>query len=568
MFNFQRRNFWKEKGVNKDIAPDEIFLDSSNLPEFDINQFEGRIEKSIPKKTIISLAIFFILIGLIFSGRIWFLQITSGEVLAKRSEDNNLRNILQFPERGIIYDRMGVELAWNIPNEEDSDIPKRIYIEEEGFSHLLGFINYPKKDSSGKYYEYDIEGIDGVEKYFNDEVGGENGIKIVEADVFGEILSESTVRHARNGDDLNLSIDWRVQNKLYKLIESVAKEANFQGGAGVIMDIESGELLAITNYPEFNSQIITNGDDEKIISEYNNDSRKPFLNRAVSGLYTPGSIIKPFIALAVLNENIISPDKKILSTGELIVPNPYDPEKETIFKDWKAHGWVDMREAIAYSSNVYFYTIGGGFEDQKGLGITKIEKYLKNFGFGKETGINLEGEGDGLVPNPRWKKEIFDDDWRVGDTYITSIGQFGFQITPIQAVKGTAFIANEGNLIEPTVLKKEFTEMKKERINIDREKFKVIEEGMRLAVTEGTAKPLNFPYVKIAAKTGTAEVGALKEFVNSWIIGYFPYEKPRYAFAVVMERRHSKNPVGGLFVMTNLIDWMHINTPEYLESSQ
>jgi len=564
IFFKRKRNFWKERKVTEDIAPDEIFLDSSNLPKFDTSQFEGRLERPIGKKTIFYLAFLFIVIGLIFSGRIWYLQITKGEVLAGRSEDNNLRHIIQFPERGIIYDRNDVELAWNVPDEDNSDFAKRQYLDQLGLAHLIGFIDYPKKDSSGKYYEYEIVGIDGVEKYYNSDVGGENGLKIIESDVFGEIMSESTVRHAKNGEDLKLSIDHRIQSKLYDLIKETAREANFQGGSGVIMDVESGEILAITSYPEFDSQILTDGEDSVVIADYNNDSRKPFLNRAVSGLYAPGSIIKPFIALAVLNENIISPQKKILSTGSLSVPNPYDPEKPTIFKDWRAHGWVDMRHAIAVSSNVYFYTVGGGYGNQRGLGITKIEKYLKDFGFGQETKIDLSIESEGLVPNPRWKKEVFDDDWRVGDTYITSIGQFGFQITPIQAVRSTAFIANGGKLIVPTVLLTKKPKIEKE-INIDAEKFKVIQEGMRLAVQKGTAIPLNFPYVDVAAKTGTAEVGVLKEFVNSWIIGYFPYEKPKYAFAVVMERRNSKNLIGGLFVMTNLIEWMYQNTPEYLE---
>ena len=122
MFNFRKaKNLWKTKRKTKDIDPDEIFLDSSNLPKFDTHQFEGRLEKPITKKTIIFVSIFFIIIGLIFSGRIWNLQITNGNAYAERSEDNNLRHIIQFPERGIIYDRNGVELAWNIPNEENPD---------------------------------------------------------------------------------------------------------------------------------------------------------------------------------------------------------------------------------------------------------------------------------------------------------------------------------------------------------------------------------------------------------------------------------------------------------------
>ncbi|HJN62617.1 MAG TPA: penicillin-binding transpeptidase domain-containing protein [Candidatus Paceibacterota bacterium] len=562
----KKRNFWKEKKLAKDIDPDEIFLDSSNLPKFDINQFEGRLEKPIGKRTIIFLAAFFVLVALIFSSRIWYLQIAKGEAYLQRSEDNNLKNLIQFPERGIIYDRNDVELVWNIPNEENPDFPKREYTNKSGLSHLLGFVNYPKQDSLGRYYEYNIVGEDGVEKKFDSKIGGVNGLKIIEVDVFGEILSESTARKAGNGKDLKLSVDHRIQNKLYNLIKETAIEIGFQGGAGVIMDVNSGEILAITSYPEFDSQIVTDGDNTEIISDYNNDSRKPFLNRAVSGLYTPGSIIKPFIALAALNEDIIPPSKEILSTGSLAVPNPYNPEEETIYRDWKAHGWVDMREAIAVSSNVYFYTVGGGHDNQNGLGITKIEKYLKEFGFEKETNINLSQEAKGLVPNPRWKKEIFDDDWRLGDTYITAIGQFGFQITPIQAARNTAFIANSGKLIEPNVLKIKNPKVEK-KVNIDKEKFEIVQEGMRSAVIKGTANSLNFPYVKIAAKTGTAEIGAAKESVNSWIIGYFPYENPRFSFAVVLERRQSSNPIGALFVMTNLIDWMHINTPEYLENN-
>ena len=564
-FGFKKRNFYREKIATKDIAPEDIFLDSRNLPKFDTNQFEGRLEKPIGKKTIIIISISFLLVGFLFLGKIWYLQILNGKKFVERSENNNLRNTLEFTERGIIYDRNGKELVWNIIGKEERDFREREYLNESGFSHLLGFVNYPKKDRSGRYYEYDIVGIDGVEKYFNNIVGGQNGIKITELDVFGKIISESTIRPAVNGKDLNLSIDWKVQNKLYKLIEEVAGKANFQGGAGVIMDINSGEILALSSYPEFDSDILTSGKNEELIDKYKNDSRKPFLNRVISGLYTPGSIIKPFIALAALDAKIISPEKSILSTGSISIPNPYNPENKSVFKDWKAHGFVNMREALSVSSNVYFYTIGGGYKDQPGLGISKIEKYLKDFGFENKTGIDIGEEGEGVVPNPRWKKEIFDDDWRVGDTYITSIGQFGFQITPIQAVRNIAMVANGGKLLKPTVLKNPNPEIER-TVKINEDDFNIVREGMRLAVQKGTASSLNFPYVKIAAKTGTAELGILKESVNSWIIGYFPYNNPKYAFAVVMERRESKNPIGGLYVMTNLINWMHINTPEYLEN--
>jgi len=563
MFNIKKNSFSKRRKRNQDITPEEIFLDSRNLPKFNTSQFEGRIEKPITKRTVLNVSIFFILIALIFSGKILYLQIVRGEELYLRSADNNLRNIIQFPERGIIYDRNGVELAWNIPNSTNPDFPERKYFEATGFSHVLGFVDYPKKDKSNNYYEYKVSGQDGVEKYFDEKIGGSNGLQIIETDVFGNILSESTVDKPQNGEDITLSIDYRVQNKMYELLEETASLAEFQGGAGVIMDVETGEVLAMTSYPEYSSQVMTDKNDSRVISGYSASSKNPFINRVTSGLYTPGSIMKPFIALAALSEDIISPTKKILSTGSISIQNPYNPDLKTTFKDWKAHGWVDMRDALAVSSNVYFYTIGGGYEDQVGLGISRIEKYLRDFGFSQITNFDFE-ESSGIIPNPKWKKDVFDDDWRIGDTYITSIGQFGFQITPIQAVRSTAMIANNGRLLKPTIELSKFENIEKE-INISKENFRIIQEGMRQAVTKGTASPLNFPYVKVAVKTGTAEIGVLKESVNSWIIGYFPYDNPRYAFAVVMERRHSNNPIGGLYVMTNLIDWMHINTPEYLK---
>jgi penicillin-binding protein 2 len=561
---FRRRiQFWKIKKLNKDIDPDEIFIDSSNLPKFDTDQFEGRIEKAITKRAIYALIFAFIIIGLIFTGRTYFLQISKGEDFALRSQSNNLKHVRLFPERGIISDRNGVELAWN--ELSDEDFSKRIYLNKSGLSHTLGFISYPMKDSSGFYYRFNLKGEEGVEGVYDDKIGGKVGLKITEIDVFGEIQSESTSRPKKNGESLTLSIDSRVQSKLYEYIKAVAQEAKFQGGAGIIMDVNTGEILALISYPEFDPQIMTDGENEERITGYNSDSRKPFLNRVTSGLYIPGSIVKPFLALGALNEGLIAPSKKILSTGSISVPNPYFPDKETIFKDWKAHGLVNMREAIAVSSNVYFYSIGGGYDGQKGLGISGIEKYLKLFGFGKETDIDFAEEGRGLVPNPKWKAETFDnDDWRIGDTYNTSIGQYGLQITPLQAVRAIAAIANNGKLLEPTILKEDGKVQ--EEIDIAEEDFEIVKEGMRKSVTIGTARALNVPYIKVAAKTGTAELGTASGAVNSWIIGFFPEESPRFAFAIVLEKRLSSNLVGASFAMKNLIDWMNIYTPEYLKN--
>ncbi|MEK7152060.1 MAG: penicillin-binding transpeptidase domain-containing protein [Patescibacteria group bacterium] len=560
----------KKRTYNHEIDPDEIFLDSHNLPEFDIHQFEGRIERPISKQAVALMGIVFMLVGVVFLGRLMDLQVARGESYRERSENNRLRHIPIFAERGVIYDRNNQEMAYNVPSEDD--FSEREYIKQEGFSHVLGYISYPKKDSSGFYYQTAFEGKNGIESTYNDLLEGKQGIKINEVDVFGGVQSESTILPPEDGENIVLSIDARVQSKFYELIGNLSRDVSFTGGAGIIMNIENGELLALASYPEYSSDVLSRGSDSEKISAYINDPSKPFLNRAVSGLYTPGSTVKPYVGLGALHEGIVTADTSILSTGSISIPNPYFPDLPSIFNDWKAHGWVDMRKAIAVSSNVYFYEIGGGYEDQKGLGIAKIEKYVRMFGLGELTGIDIPGDVEGVVPNPQWKESNFPGDpWKVGDTYHTSIGQYGFQVTPLQMVRAVAAIANDGTLVKPHLLigiseqpinQEEFIVG---TIDIEGKYFNVIKEGMRRAVIEGSATGLNISQVSVAAKSGTAEVGVSKKRVNSWITGFFPYENPKYAFTVVMEEGPRANLIGALYVMRQLLEWMAVETPEYTQ---
>tara|TARA_Y100000310_G_scaffold288684_1_gene314540 strand:- start:8790 stop:10460 length:1671 start_codon:yes stop_codon:yes gene_type:complete len=545
-----------------EIAPDEIFLDSSNLPEFDTTQFEGRFEKSIGKQTFLLLGLVCVLVGILFIAKLWTLQVTDGETYVLQSDQNRLSHSLVFAERGVIYDRNGVEIAWNVPSE-DSDFSLRAYDDRPGLGHVVGYVGYPLKDKSGTYYQEEFSGIAGVEKALDNRIGGHNGLKIIETDVFGSLQSESSVYMPEDGEDITLTVDARLNEALYGFIRDLALNVGFVGGSGVLMDVESGEIITLVSYPEYSSQVLVDGVPKEEVQQYVNDSRKPFLNRAVAGLYTPGSIVKPFLAVGVLEEGIINPEKEILSTGSISVPHPYAPGKFSVFKDWKVHGLVDMRDAISVSSNVYFYTVGGGFESQKGIGIEKIGEYMKAFGIGVRSGIELSPEADGVVPNPEWKEANFlGDEWRLGDTYNTSIGQYGFQITPVQAVRAVSAIANRGTLMTPTLVLGEETE--KDVVGVDDAHLKIVQEGMRRAVTSGTARSLAVPGIKIAAKTGTAEV-ASKRLVNSWIIGFFPYESPRYAFAALMERGPSGGVTGAPFVMREFFEWMGANTPEYIK---
>ena len=457
-------------------------------------------------------------------------------------------------------------MAWNTVNNEHPDFADRAYATSTGLGTILGYIKYPAKDSSGFYYQKKYTPKDGLEKTYDTELAGINGLHLIETDTRNRVTSESIVEPPKDGKNITLSIDAGIQKELYNTMIEYSTKAGYRGGAGVIMDVYTGEILAMASFPEYDSNIVTDGSDRETINRYLQDTNNPFLNRVVGGMYTPGSIVKPYVAMGVLNEHIIDPSTQILSTGALTVPNPYNPDKPSVFKDWKAHGLVDLRHAIAVSSNVYFFEVGGGFGNQKGLGITNIEKYMRMFGFGSKTGIAIDGEQVGVIPNPTWKKNLFgkNEEWRLGDTYNTSIGQYGVQVTPLQVVRAVASIANGGNLLTPTVIKSDgFVEPQRIPISLSPGYFTIVKEGMRLTVTEGTSKVLGIPEIAIAAKSGTAELGVNKSRVNSWITGFFPYEKPRYAFAIVMEKGVANNQVGAALVIRKVLDWIVLHRPEY-----
>lgn len=557
----------RRKGIRStrmDIDPDEIFLDSSNVSEFDVHRFEGRLEQPIAKRTLFATGIAFAMIALVFLGKIGLLQIRDGTVFAATSERNRLEHQVIFATRGIVTDRNGIELAWNLPNSEGGAFALRQYTEKPGFAHLLGYVQYPARDSHGVYYRTTYEPNGGVEQFYDDLLKGKQGLRIIETDAHQQVISHGVIDPPLDGKKLVLTIDAPLQEQMYRIIRETAEMHGWRGGSGILMDIESGELLAITSYPEFDLNVLTAGEDRTKIASYNADKATPFLDRSVGGLYTPGSIVKTIDAIGALQEKVITPDARILSTGSISVPNPYFPEKKSIFTDWKAHGWVDMRTAIAQSSNVYFYEIGGGFQSQKGLGIVRLEKYFRMFGYGSTTGVDLRGEVAGTIPNPEWKAKVFDGEpWRLGDTYFTSIGQYGVQITPLQAAKQSALIASSGKVTTPHVWKDAVTPTS--QLDIPKNYFAVVQEGMRKGATDGTAKAINFSGVRAAAKTGTAELGVSKSHVNSWIIGFFPYDKPRYAFAVVMERGKKGNQFGAAYVERKILEWMVKGTPGYLK---
>lgn len=566
--------FRKKRQLNKiGIDFDEILMDSHNIHAFDTQQFEGRIEQPISKRTLFIIGIFFFLILFVFVIKLQSLQIKKGEAYFDLSQKNSLDSKTIFADRGVIFDRNDIELAWNERTEDMQifDYSKRAYTLSPGHNILLGYIQYPQKDKAGFYWKDYFEGLDGIEKSHNEYLNGINGSKIVEVDVMGDVYSENIVNEPVHGRNLKLTIDSRLQTQMFNSIKSLAEEIGYVGGAGLVMDITTGELVVATSYPEYDSKILSEGEDRESINRFIKDSSKPFLNRAVGGLYSPGSTVKPFIALGALNENIIDGNTAIYSSGEVKIPNPYNKEQFTIFRDWKegGHGYTDVTKAIAESVNTFFYAIGGGYKDQPGLGISRIEKYIKMFDIGDKTEVDILGEVSGVVPNPEWKKRVFKEDaWRLGDTYNTSIGQYGFQVTPVQMLRAVSAIANNGSLVTPHVVMEnqlKVTPLEEDFLPGD---YALVKQGIREVVTEGTGQILNVSYVDIAAKTGSAQTGYRNKFINSWVIGFFPYEDPKYAFVVLMEKGPSEGERSASFAARTFFDWVRDNAKEYLEKPE
>ncbi|HEY4495044.1 MAG TPA: penicillin-binding protein 2 [Candidatus Paceibacterota bacterium] len=419
---------------------------------------------------------------------------------------------------------------------------RRDYNDGGYFSHVIGYVG---RVSSGdlnndSYYSIlDFIGKDGLEAQYEKELRGLPGKIAVSVNSENAILKTLIAKEAMPGNNLELSIDGDLQKLLTNAINAKMIQTNSTAAAAVVLNVKSGEIIALVSLPsfDFNSQAY---------GEIIKDKNKPLFNRAISGFYPAGSTIKPFVASAALAENIIDPNSKIDDTlGYIKIENQYDPDIVYTYRDWKAHGFVDMRRAIAVSANVYFYVIGGGYKNIKGLGIDRIKKYLNIFGFGSNLGIDLPGESSGLIPDPSWKKSVKNEGWFTGDTYNVSIGQGDTIITPLQLASAIGAIANGGTLWRPKLVLKItdnsnniIREFKPEPIKtniVDESKLKVVREGLRGAITEGSAYLLNDLPIKVAGKTGTAQVTNTFRKTNAWFTGFAPYDNPEIALAIIVE---------------------------------
>ncbi len=430
----------------------------------------------------------------------------------------------------------------------------RNYQDGPVFSHLIGYTGKIKTEEFERDPEFysinDYVGRTGIENFYEEILRKNPGKLRIERDAQGNIISQETISLPQSGKSLVLWLDTALQKKIKTALEKTFATIGSKKATAVALDPKTGGVLALVSLPDFDNNLFQKGGDSEELQELLRDplNLKPLFNRVISGGYLMGSTIKPLIASAALEEKIISPQKNINCAGKIVIPNPWDPNASTTKKDWTVHGWTDMKKAIAESCNVYFYTIGGGYGDQIGLGPTKIKKYLELFGWGEKTGIDLPGETEGFIPDKKWKKKTWDTAWWDGDTYNLSIGQGFLQITPLEVVNSFAAIANGGKLLQPQVVKeivndkKEVVEEIKPKIIrqdfINPDNLQIVREGMRQAVTginspQASAVLLNSLPVSAAAKTGTAELG--NNYYNNWVTVFAPYEDPEIVLTVMIE---------------------------------
>lgn len=479
-----------------------------------------------------------ILIALLFLGKALYVEIVKGEEFISRYESIH-RAIKWIPApRGLIKDRNGVILAVNRPGKKENELT-RMYTEGPPFAHLLGFIGRVESFHLARddaYLPFDTVGKAGIEERYERFLRGAHGHIENPVTAKGEPTQSPIETLPQPGNDVILTISSEAQKKLYEVLERQLKKFKSPGAAGIMLNPKNGAVLALVSLPSFDNSI-------SITSLLHHPSR-PLFNRVTSGEYPPGSTIKPLLAAAALSENLIKPEKIIIDRGKIEVPSIYDPGVSWTFRGWKALGPVDMRRAIAMSSNIYFYAVGGGYGEIKGLGIEKIDSYLRLFGWGETSGIDLTGEREGFLPSPVWKKEYIDENWFIGDTYNTSIGQGFLRVTPLQLALATALIANRGTLYQPYLVDRVKSQEGKEIFRnipiIKREKIfnpdaiRIVQEGMRQAVQEGTVWRLKDLPVEAGAKTGTAQAGKGKPY-HGWVTVFAPYDDPEIVLTILIE---------------------------------
>jgi penicillin-binding protein 2 len=458
------------------------------------------------------------------------------------------------PEMAILFQTR----AYDFPGFSVQQSPIRNYFFPEQFSALLGYTGLANSQDLLRLNLSDSDtatqvGKQGLELEYEKFLRGSAGQNQVEIDSTGKILKVLGQKPSRPGDSLILNIDSELQKKLYE--ELTKNSGGKVRAAAVALNPKTGQVLALLSLPGFDTNLFSHGITQADYQLLLNDPKKPFLNRAISGQYPPGSTVKPMVAAAALAEGIVNEDTIINDKGVLVIPNQFDPTVAYNFVGWKLSGLGPMtvRSAIAQSSDIYFYTVAGGHPNSKiaGLGVLKLAEYYRKFHLGQPLGIDLPGEKSGVVADPSWKEKAFANDpilkkWYLGDTYHIGIGQGDMLATPLQVAYWTAVFANNGVGMKPKILNrvissegKNVFENKPEILAnkfLSDEIIKVVQEGMRETVLEGSGRQLLGLPITSAGKTGTSQFdGSDPKKTHAWFTAYAPFEDPQIVITVLVE---------------------------------
>lgn len=434
----------------------------------------------------------------------------------------------------------------------------RYYPHGEMFAHVIGYVGRINDKEAAKidkiaYAGTDLIGKIGIEKYYEDLLHGKPGYQYVEANAHGDVLRQLGKTDAQRGNDLYLSIDYGLQKVAHDQLAG-------RRGAIVALDPNTGEVLAFVSNPSFDPNPFIAGIRSKDYAFLRDHPDQPLYNRALQGLYPPGSTIKPFEGLGGIHYGLINWESRIYDPGYFHLPG--DSHR---FRDWRkaGHGTVDMDKAIAQSCDTYFYVLGYR------MGIERMYDWMTQFGFGQATGIDLPHEKSGVFPSPAWKQKRFDKNWNPGETISVSIGQGYFIATPLQVALATAITANQGYRLTPHLLRETKGPIAhpvhnapdgKIAYNGDPSDWKRMHESMKLVVNGGTASVLrkSLRGYEIAGKTGTAQVKSIaqgkryneaaldeRHLDHAWFMGFAPADNPQVAVAVLVENgKHGSTTAG------------------------
>jgi penicillin-binding protein 2 len=435
----------------------------------------------------------------------------------------------------------------------------RRYTDGPLVAHLMGYMGAVSAEDGDRLQEegYRLDdhlGAAGVEQWYERDLRGVPGRRLYQVEVTGQEVGELRRQDAVAGSNLVLTLDLELQRDVMRILQEGLR--NSPAGAAIVMDPRSGEILAMVSTPTFDANVI--GDparEDELVALLNDRELTPMFPRAFEGQYPPGSVFKIVTGSAALQEGIANRETVIESRGEMYVERDDYPELRSRLVDNAAYGPQTFIQGVANSSNIYFFWLGGGFQEGdrtifRGLGVDNLARYARSFGYGNRTGLDVRGEQDGTIPDPTWKQLHHGQPWYKGDTYNMSIGQGDVLATPLQVANATNAIANGGMLYQPHLGKAELDaegrvirqfEPQARVVPVDAANLSLMREAMEWGFEGPWLKWFKIPELRMAGKTGTAEFQGppdAKENLptHGWFTGFAPADDPVISVTVFVER--------------------------------